>query len=406
TAHAQSCATDADCMKGFACTVVGGTACAGVACPSGQACPPSPPCTSTDIKECRPGPCTMDSDCVTGMVCLASTTMDCPPAAQIDCPPNAFCAQPLPQPCVAKTEHNCVPRYLAPCKVDADCGAGFTCVQDATTCTSPMVSLPAPGAAGSAAPAPVPPSDPSCAQQGPSTFSCEAQQIACSASTDCPQGWSCGDSPTATVCSTPPTDPSVPAPQPGGASGGCGGAVPALCRLCPDGSCGAATCVSGQWKFLCPGESGAAGAGGGSTPPLPPPPSTCGTGTSPTRMCLPPFSDLGFAPVTGSGSASTTAGSAPGAGTGPQAPGGTPGSALPPVPAPQAAMPSGAAEQSAKNAGTATSAATSMGSPTDSLQHTKTCAVATPGARKRGAALTGWLGLLAALALRKRPRRK
>jgi hypothetical protein len=48
----------------------------------------------------------------------------------------------------------------------------------------------------------------------------------------------------------------------GGSSGGCPNALPALCRMCADNSCGEPVCVSGRWQFRCP-EDGNAGAGGG-----------------------------------------------------------------------------------------------------------------------------------------------
>ncbi len=48
----------------------------------------------------------------------------------------------------------------------------------------------------------------------------------------------------------------------GGASGECNGQIPALCRVCADGSCGEAVCKGGSYEFVCP-EDGTGGTSGG-----------------------------------------------------------------------------------------------------------------------------------------------
>jgi len=50
----------------------------------------------------------------------------------------------------------------------------------------------------------------------------------------------------------------------GGGGTGCPPALPALCRVCADGSCGNPVCVGTRWQFRCP-EDGSAGQGGGGT---------------------------------------------------------------------------------------------------------------------------------------------
>lgn len=221
-ASASSCTTDADCGKGLSCQVVGMSACANITCPAGETCPPQPPCTPTEIKECVLAPCNTDSDCGDGMVCYTNTQTSCeatpPPAAP--CAPNTQC-DPLPPPpppsCTTTTEKLCVPRYLLPCTTAADCGAGFSCVPDQSCSTSGSagvgfadagiavpVPAPAPAPSGSGgAPAPAPDPAPSGSSAPPSgdtcttlpTNHCEAQIIDCSTDANCPAGWTCTETP-------------------------------------------------------------------------------------------------------------------------------------------------------------------------------------------------------------------
>ncbi|HEY3667190.1 MAG TPA: hypothetical protein VGL19_14370, partial [Polyangiaceae bacterium] len=116
----STCATDADCVKGWACQVTSSGGC-GYACASGQDCPPPPDCTPPpDLKSCVPGPCKADSDCAAGMICYQSSVTSCDPVPP--CAPGSDCPTPA---CTTTTQSACIPRYDAPCKADADCGAGF-----------------------------------------------------------------------------------------------------------------------------------------------------------------------------------------------------------------------------------------------------------------------------------------
>jgi hypothetical protein len=111
----------------------------------------------------------------------------------------------------------CTPRYLVPCKLDADCGAHFTCVaSQECNCTASAGS--SSGSGGSATPgagagsSPVPPpaaldagpgkpldagattttdGGPSCECKPSDTKRCELEKIACTGSPQCPTGWSC-----------------------------------------------------------------------------------------------------------------------------------------------------------------------------------------------------------------------
>ncbi len=259
-ARATTCSADTDCQHGFTCQVTGMSACASSPCAPGQTCPPPPPCTPTEYKECEPGPCTVDTDCADGMVCDSQDVSNCTePAPLPSCPPDQKC--PVPDPvCTTTTVKQCVPRYMLPCTADADCGAGFTCVPDQEcgcsggggfgvadagvakggdlpppppTATAPApvpttsggVPTPAPApttSGGVPTPAPVP-TDCTCTNLP--TSHCQANTVSCTSNTDCPANWTCD---IATVISggsgscsknadgsmTCTTDPTPPPPAP------------------------------------------------------------------------------------------------------------------------------------------------------------------------------------------------
>ncbi len=244
-AHAQqqkSCTANTDCDKGFTCQVVGGTACPGVACASGQPCDASvPDCTPTDIKACVPGPCTADSDCATDMVCYATTQQDCPVSTQPACDPNSStpCPKIDPVPCTPKTVKTCTPRYLVPCTVDADCGDHFTCVQDKQcSCSGGSATIGSGSSSGGTSardagatpvpePAPLDAStavvDAGCECKNLDTKSCAPVKIPCTkatASTACPAQWTCVSDLTSTGSGTGCAVPAgadaaaCPAPEP------------------------------------------------------------------------------------------------------------------------------------------------------------------------------------------------
>lgn len=228
-----SCSVDSDCTKGFTCQAEGATACPAYACaepagaPDAAACPPPPACDPQVIKGCLPGPCSTDSDCATGMVCYADSYTNCAaPEPAPSCPKNADCAAPALDAgaCTSTTVKSCVPTYDLPCKVDSDCGDGFTCVPDTITSCSSSGSA-GPGVSTSGAPStgsgpailvdagPVgvvgtvdgsfPP--PSCTTTTGSTSSCQAKTITCATNTDCPSTWTCVAQlqPVSNICAGP-----------------------------------------------------------------------------------------------------------------------------------------------------------------------------------------------------------
>ncbi len=94
-AHAKDCLEDADCPRGFACTVPASSAVAGSA------------------GSCLPLICHSDADCAPAMRCNVGEVIGCHSTA--DGGTSCFFAS------------ECVPQWEAPCSVDAECGPGFTC---------------------------------------------------------------------------------------------------------------------------------------------------------------------------------------------------------------------------------------------------------------------------------------
>ena len=332
-AAAQECESDADCVKGYACEVVGASGC-GFACSSEDpdcAPPPDFMCEETEYKACVPGPCSSDSDCEDGMVCFEFEAYDCPVTSDIDCAPGEECTKPEPVPCEPSTTSQCVPQYAVPCSEAADCGDGFDCVEDIEYACSG--SSPSAGSGGEdpgdprPAPEPIPaPEEVSCTEKPLGTFHCEAQEVACESDSDCPSEWTCGENWSRPVCSDGAM--TEPAPAPPAPSEACPDAIPELCRTCEGGECGKPVCVDGGWTFVCPEDEAATDPGEPVPPPAdePVPPADCGIDTDvPERVCQPPFSDLGW----GGFATADAAESGVAGGTGapladPQAPGATP----------------------------------------------------------------------------------
>ncbi len=227
-AQAQAACGDQTCPKNYECASEP-SACPEIACADGKDCAP---CTGT-TQYCAPLPCESDSDCADDMVCYKQTQETCPTAPP--CDNGADCAAPVDTACTTETISACVPKYLAPCQADADCGVGFTCEEEQEcSCSGSAGTGTASGgsASGSAgtggsdgsAPAPTPaadggaddpppaadspppadsgtPTPPDCSCQPSGTKACNLKIVACSVDQGCPAGWTCGDNPNG-VCSS------------------------------------------------------------------------------------------------------------------------------------------------------------------------------------------------------------
>ncbi len=193
---AQSCDNDAACDKGFSCEVVGGSGCATPACAPGEECAQPEPCVVTEERACVPGACATDADCAADMVCYewtagcASTDCACSPEV-----PDCACDQPA---CDPQPVSMCTPKYAVPCAADADCGEGFSCLeQEQCSCggSAGTGSAGAPRPSGSAGASgtedPVPLPDPTCGCEPTGQMACVVKELACATDIECPEGWSC-----------------------------------------------------------------------------------------------------------------------------------------------------------------------------------------------------------------------
>lgn len=214
-ANAQEVCGDVTCPANWKCETET-EPCADIPSDNGDA---AEACMPSTYSYCAPLPCTDDSQCDTGMICYSETHEECesapPCAGNGDCP--AF-----EETCSTVTESACVPRYVAPCEEDADCGSGFTCdYEEDCVCSSSGSSGSSGGSAGSSSsggasgsgekPAPdagadpTPPADgadggtsdePDCiCSKSTDRKTCSMKLVTCSVDEGCPSGWTCGDNP-------------------------------------------------------------------------------------------------------------------------------------------------------------------------------------------------------------------
>jgi hypothetical protein len=209
-----TCATNADCGRGYECTVVGGSGCASAACAPGASCPPPEPCTPTETRACTPAHCAVDADCADGMVChewiQPGNATDC------FCPPDAMgcnCGTQTPPTAISL----CTPPYVLPCATAADCGDGFNCEEQPNCVCATSGGAPTPpapgGAAGASSSDPIDPT-PACECGAPS-MACVTKEVVCQTAAQCLPGWSCQPDAIASApaCAGPDCPP-APAPMP------------------------------------------------------------------------------------------------------------------------------------------------------------------------------------------------
>lgn len=247
TASADVACGDTTCTSGFVCETyqsydcpatttaptkdLGGSGGSAVVAPDERIAQTS--CTPKPAYSCVPAPCNADTDCGANMVCNAYEISECSGGAvKPTCAPNSTSCEVVeaePPVCTTNTIKQCAYRYTLPCKVAADCGAGFTCEESISCACSGSRGTATAGQGGSASTGtavatpgtavatPMPPDDvdtsgsvasggstgvtsndvaemptePSCSCAPSGVFHCKLQTIACDADSDCPSGLLC-----------------------------------------------------------------------------------------------------------------------------------------------------------------------------------------------------------------------
>jgi hypothetical protein len=303
---------------------------------------------TTTVSECEPAECTSDADCAADMVCFTETHEECSAPGGRACVEGQECEAIKTEPtCEQKTSSSCVPRYVPPCTVDADCGPGFSCTEiieeacsDSGSGTAPSAGVDAGAAAGTGgsgaeAKAAEPsdagvadagmmiegssePSDdgakdfaapePSCTTRVTGTFRCELQRIDCEVTTDCPSGFTCEALYAHAVCGS--TDVGVPAADAGiggeagtsGSGGSSSGGDDSKSAPVPGAEPGPADGepLPADGGEALPDDKVPPTDGGEPLPeeervPAPPPDTTCEEAPVTEKVCMPPYAREEFA---------------------------------------------------------------------------------------------------------------
>lgn len=203
-AFAQSsdeCSTDADCPDDFICESIEWGACPG--CVPGEECPP---CETGTTNVCAPPPpqqCDDSAPCGDGEVCVKYTFEECDGGAAPSVPcssedPDCGNDRPSDPPeCSTIEESYCVPKYLAPCESDSDCGAGFLCeTAEVCACSGGGSTGAAPGPGEDPDPdmgSGDPPEEPDCVCEPADTAYCQLIEVECTSDSDCVGDLTCQD---------------------------------------------------------------------------------------------------------------------------------------------------------------------------------------------------------------------
>lgn len=240
SSRAQECENDDDCPTNYACQVIGELGCDWT-CPEDDECTQPQDCETHNLLGCVALPCLSDDQCADGMVCYESSWEECGGRDTQTCLSEEKCEEPELKPvqCETHTESECVPVYTLPCKVDTDCGEGFTC-KELESCWCDGGSAGAGGSTGTFSserdagvfqsldaggaeeiqegnPEDVPPlatdadislqgEEPSCGCEPSGDFRCEIIETECSSESDCPKGWTCEANPDQPVTCGGPSD--------------------------------------------------------------------------------------------------------------------------------------------------------------------------------------------------------
>lgn len=203
----SECTTDADCDAGESCVTVT-TDCA-------PCLEEDPDCSCDDesFSYCEAGPppsCDDSGSCPGDLVCVTYSFEECSGGGAVPvCAPDENCDVPDEDPeesCTSSTESLCVPKYVAPCQVDTDCGSGFTCeaveICQCSAGSPPSDGTDSGGEGDGEDREPTPDEDCSCAPTG--DMYCQIIEVACDTDSDCAQDLVCEDFSRPTVCEVTP----------------------------------------------------------------------------------------------------------------------------------------------------------------------------------------------------------
>lgn len=157
--------------------------------------------------------CATDADCGTGMVCYSLVTSACSggSAAPATCLANGVCTgtdATTTSTCTSTTTLLCVYRWELPCNADSDCGDGFFCQPTETgVCSASSGSASSGGTSVESVDAGVVVVSPTvqlvdagttttCTTTTSYPGSCQSKVTTCTVDSDCPSTWTCVASPT------------------------------------------------------------------------------------------------------------------------------------------------------------------------------------------------------------------
>jgi len=134
----NECATDADCPLGLSCVELEAPVDAAPPCDPDTDCNPDALVDagagggSMMLCQFVPVSCASATDCAEGLTCFTVTIEECSGGGTVDCAdgdPDCVPMEPTEPDCTSTEQGYCVPPYVPPCEVDADCGEGFDCVE-------------------------------------------------------------------------------------------------------------------------------------------------------------------------------------------------------------------------------------------------------------------------------------
>jgi len=197
----EECSSDADCGVGMICVTDSWGDCdAGPPCLPDEDCPRAPDCRA-GYSYCTidASPCESDADCAGGLRCAEYTYTECWGSDSSGSGSSGSDAPtPMPEPdrkedgCAEVTEAYCVPPFMLPCDVDADCDDNYSCqTEEICGCSGGGFDSSDPSEGRDESPDRRKDDDCECFET--EYAFCTPDEITCEANGDCPTDWECRD---------------------------------------------------------------------------------------------------------------------------------------------------------------------------------------------------------------------